>query len=244
MTVSIGPGWSIGNGWTIGTITAPTLMLSLDAATYSGSGDWIDSVSSKHFVLNNSPTWSNSIGGGSFLFDPASGQWANSSTSLSNMSTWTVEAWHYYTGNNAGVDSGAIGACIITETYTGTPNAINYTLGNANSVATTDLQAGFWTGPPWHTTGTGITLTTNTWNQIVGTYDGSTIKLYINNSMVSSTSYSGTPTSSGLGIRLMRRWDNADYWGGRLAIVKIWNGDIGSGGVTSSWNANKARFGL
>ena len=62
--------------------------------------------------------------------------------------------------------------------------------------------------------------------------------------MVSSTSYSGTPTSSGLGIRLMRRWDNADYWGGRLAIVKIWNGDIGSGGVTSSWNANKARFGL
>ena len=243
MTVSIGQGWSIGSGWNIGG-SEPTLMLNLDAATYSGSGDWIDSVGGLHFTLNGSPTYSAVTGGGSFLFVPSSGQWANSSTSLSNMSTWTVEAWHYYTGNNAGVDPGAIAACIVTETYTGTPNAINYSLGNDFSAGgTTDLQAGFWNGT-WRTTGTGITLTTNTWNQIVGTYDGATIKLYINNSMVSSTSYSGTPTSSGLGIRLMRRWDNADYWGGRLAIVKIYNGDIGASGVSSSWSTNKARFGL
>ena len=40
------------------------------------------------------------------------------------------------------------------------------------------------------------------------------------------------------------RWDNADYWGGRLSIVKIYEGDIGASGVTTSWNTNKARFGL
>jgi hypothetical protein len=42
----------------------------------------------------------------------------------------------------------------------------------------------------------------------------------------------------------MRRWDNADYWDGRLAIVKIYDGDIRASGVAGNWNANKARFGL
>ena len=62
--------------------------------------------------------------------------------------------------------------------------------------------------------------------------------------MVQSTSYSGTPTSSGHGIRLMRRWDNADYWGGKLGIVRIYNADIGASGITQNWTANKVRFGL
>jgi hypothetical protein len=54
----------------------------------------------------------------------------------------------------------------------------------------------------------------------------------------------GSAYSSGAGIRLMERWDSADYWGGKLAIVKIYDGDIGASGVANSWNANKNRFGL
>ena len=95
-----------------------------------------------------------------------------------------------------------------------------------------------------HTTDPTYTLTAGNWYQLVGTYDGSAIKLYVNNTLVSSVNYASTPDSSQGGIRLMRRWDNADYWGGRLAIVKIWNGDIGASGVSSSWSTNKARFGL
>ena len=88
--------------------------------------------------------------------------------------------------------------------------------------------------------------TTNNWYQIVGTYDGATIKLYVNNTLAQSTSYTpGTPlSSSGHGIRLMRRWDNADYWGGRLAIVRIYSGDIGLSGVTQNFDAQRGRFGI
>jgi hypothetical protein len=42
----------------------------------------------------------------------------------------------------------------------------------------------------------------------------------------------------------MRRWDAADYWGGRLASVKIWDGDINFEGVRGSWLKNKSRYGL
>jgi hypothetical protein len=42
----------------------------------------------------------------------------------------------------------------------------------------------------------------------------------------------------------MRRWDNAEYWGGNLGIVNIYQGAFKAGDVTTSWNTNKTRFGL
>ena len=45
----------------------------------------------------------------------------------------------------------------------------------------------------------------------------------------------------------MRRWDrNApeDYWGGGLAILRIYSGAIGASDVSTNYAASKARFGL
>jgi hypothetical protein len=42
----------------------------------------------------------------------------------------------------------------------------------------------------------------------------------------------------------MRRWDLADYWGGRLATVDIYSEAIGSDQISSIFNATKSRFGL
>jgi hypothetical protein len=236
--INFGQGINIEQGIKAGNFAAvPTLELSLDAATYSGSGDWVDSVGSKSFVLYNSPTWSNSVGGGSFLFDPASSQYAACTSSLSNLYNWSVEVWHYYTGNN----SGGYSPCIITEVYPGSTSNINYALG---SVTDNDpaLSAAFFDGG-WETTGA-ITLTANNWYQIVGTYDGATVKLYLNGTMVQQSPATGSAISSQGGINLMKRWDNPEYWGGRLASVKIWNGDINFEGVRGSWLQNKARYGL
>jgi hypothetical protein len=239
MTVSVGPGWDIGPGWTLGGVIQPgDPLISLDAANYSGSGPWIDTASNIPFTLFNSPTYSSVIGGGSFNFSPASQQYARSQTTTASLPTWTVLVWHYYDGTNSGGNP-----CILTESYPINANTINYFIGNQGT-SNADLQTGFY-NPPWYNTPAGYQLTPGNWYQIVGTYDGATIKLYVNNTVVTSYAVVGNPTAGFEGIRLMQCWDDPNgLWGGKLAIVKIYNGDMGAGWIANNWNTTKARFDL
>jgi len=238
--INIGSGIQIGNGINIGPgATLPTAVLSLDAgnpASYPGSGTtWTDTIGGVPFTLYSGVTY-NSANGGYLNFDPASNQYAQSA-SIAGLNTWTVETWHYYPGTNTGGSP-----CILTEVFTG--GGINYTLGAINNDGT-GLCAGWFNGGQWIYTGASYTLTPGAWYQIVGTYDGTVPKLYVNNTLVATgTTSGGSAFSSGQGIRLMSRWDNPDYWGGRLGIVKIWDGALGDAGVSAEWNAHRARFGL
>ena len=207
-------------------------ILSLDAANYSGTGNWIDSVGGKQFTLYNTPTWSSS-NGGYFNFDASSSQYASSTTSLSDLNNWTIGVWHYYTGDNVGS-----APCILTELYPGITSKINYSLGNNNG----GFSSGFFNGG-WRITTT-YTLTPESWYNIVGTYDGNMLKMYVNNALVATSSYTGAPISSQGGIRLMTRWDLPDYWDGKLAKVDIYNVALSSTQITSIWNSTKSRFGL
>jgi Concanavalin A-like lectin/glucanases superfamily len=231
--IAIGGGITIGGGIDIGAKPVPSLVMNLDASTLSANPtSWTDSVNGLTFTLFGSPTYSAS-NGGVLQFATASSQYAQSpNPSFGTLTKFTVETWHYYTGTNTGSSP-----CIITEVFTG--GSINYFLGSGTA---SGVQAGFFNGQ-FHAT-SGYTPTAGNWYQFVGTYDGSTVKLYVNNSLTYSTSYVGTPSSSGNGVRLMRRWDTADYWGGSLGIVNIYNYDIGASGVTASWNTNRSRFGL
>jgi hypothetical protein len=223
------------------TFVTTNLVLNLDAgnaASYPGSGTtWTDTVGSKTFTLYNGVTYSTN-NGGYLSFTPASSQYAESTTSLSAMSNWTVEAWHYYTETNTGGSP-----CIVTEKWPNTTANLNYNLGNGSDTSP-NLQAGFFNGG-WRNTPTGYTLTANNWYQVIGTYDGSTIKLYVNSSLVQSASYSGTSTTGTQGIRLMTRWDIlGQYWGGRLGIVRIYNTALNTTQISQNWTANRSRFGL
>ena len=42
----------------------------------------------------------------------------------------------------------------------------------------------------------------------------------------------------------MHRWDAADFWGGRLGIVRVYDTDIGLAGIEQNWAADQSRFGL
>lgn len=234
-TVKFGAGITLGGGIKVGTPgPAPTLMLNLDAATYT-SGPWVDTVSSREFILNNGVTYSTN-GGGSLVFNAASAQYAECTSSLSSLSTWSVEAWHYYTGTNTGGSPQ-----IVSESFAG--GKINYLIGSWG-VDNPLVSTGFFDGAFNHTD-PGYSLTAGNWYQIVGTYDGTTLKLYVNNVLVETGTISGISESGNSGIRLMIRWDGfSECWGGSLGIVKIYNGDIGASGVAASWNSNKARFGF
>ena len=244
MSITIGPGITLGAGVGISSSSAPPLtnqVLSLDAgnpASYPGAGGystWTDTVGSMTFTLVNGPTY-NSANGGYIQFDPGSGQYAASPTNLGTLAAWSIEAWHYYDGTNTG-----IGPNLFTE-YPYAGGTINLGLGNANS-GNTNLQA-WWYGAGFHATAA-YTLTPGNWYQIVGTFDGTTLNLYVNNTLVqTATDPPGGAVNPAIGYGLMTRWDAGGLWGGKLAIVNIYNSDIGAGGVTTSWNTNKARFGL
>ena len=239
---SIQPGWTVVGepSWVVTAVNpgAQTVtitggvFLSGQSYGFTSANTWIDSVGNLPFVLYDGVTY-NSGNGGYLSFDPTSGQYAECSTSLSSLNTWSVEAWHYYTGTNTGTSP-----CIVTETFVG--GTINYALGSLNDNSP-GLMAG-WYGGSWNMSP--YTLTAGNWYQIVGTCDGTTTKLYVNNTLVEQVASTGTPTSSGAGIRLMDRWDAAEFWGGRLGIVKIWDGALDQTGVTTEWNANRTRFGL
>ena len=220
------------------TYVTANLVMNLDAgltSSFSGNTSWIDTVNGLTFTLSGSPTFS-SNNGGYLNFVPASAQWASSpNQSFGSLQKYTVEVWHYFTNTN----SGGL-PCILTELYTG-GGVINFSLG---SDTTTGLQNGFYNGS-WRNT-SAYTLTPNTWNHIVGTANGVTgnINLYVNNVQVAGTNSVGTLTSSGNGIRLMRRWDGAEYWGGRLGVVRIYNTEFGNTQIAQNYNAVRSRFGL
>lgn len=245
MSLILNSGFTIGPGVVLKMATTPPpaivqsgLVLHLDAgnpASYPGSGTtWTDLVAAKAFTLYNGVTYS-SGNGGYLEFDPNSSQFAQATSLPSTISNWSIEVWYY---NNNTYNNGS--PCIVTEIYAGNP--INFTLGNTFDGAPV-LQAGFFDGA-WRNTGNSYTLPSIGWYHVVGTWDGTDMKLYVNGSVVSTNTPGGTATSGGQGIRLMNRWDVGQYQGGRLGVVRIYDNAIGDSGVTNNFDIGRARFGI
>lgn len=156
-----------------------------------------------------------------------------------DLSNWTCEVWFYLTTSlSAKVTS------IICGVYNG--SNLNFSIGTNNAPTTTNLCVGFFNGA-WRNT-TGINASINTWYQVVGTYDGTTLRQYVNGVANGGTlSYTGTSQSGGE-IRLMRRWDSPVTSGnladGQLAIARVYNRALSSTEVLTNFDAQKNRFGL
>jgi hypothetical protein len=246
MGLEIGGGITIGAGISIEpftTITTAGLVLHLDAgntASYPGTGTvWTDLVASRIFNLNNGPTY-NSGNGGHINFVAASSHYAECTSSLPSLTTWTCEAWVSYTAVNG------VNPAIVTDIQGG--NKVNYVLGVPDGVTAPRISVGTF-ATNWRSLTPGFLPTVSNWYQAVGTFDGNnhTFNLYINgalNSTQTLTAPSGAYGSGNGGIRLMRRWDAANYWGGGLGIVRIYNTVLTSTNISDNFQSQRARFGL
>jgi Concanavalin A-like lectin/glucanases superfamily len=224
-------------------IVTTNLLLHLDAGnatSYPGSGStWTDLISSRAFTLYNSPTY-NSANGGYISFSSASSQYAQCPSSLPTMANFTVEVWCYLIDTPSSTYP-----AIICETVEDTPSECNYSIecangGNNISAVTRDAtQALVYTDLTY-------TVARNAWCQLVATCDGSTLKLYFNGALAKSVADTQTLVSKNQGIYLMRRRDATyfDTFGGRLAVARIYNADIGASGILNNYNIQKSRFGL
>jgi hypothetical protein len=219
------------------------LVLSLDAgfitSYYTSGSTWTDiSLSASTGTLTNSPSWFETSGG-YLRFNKNNTQYATV-PNIGSKSNWTVEGWVRFNSSLNGQV-----AMIVGNQYNGT-NAINFTIGTNGAPGSYNIQAGFFNGA-WRNT-TGFAPTLNTWYQIVGTYDGSTIRQYVNGSASGGTlNYAATPVSGGE-IRLMRRWDDVasstNLFDGDLAIARIYDRALSATEVATNFNVQKSRFGL
>jgi hypothetical protein len=214
-----------------------TRILALDAgnsASYPGTGTvWTDTIGGKTFDLINGPGYDPANGGKINFFAPGI-QYAQCTTSLQSLPEFSTVVWHYWDGINIGALP-----CILSEVYVG--GGINFLLGAPQG---TVAQGGYFNGG--FQLSPQFTLAPNTWYQIVTTCDSNqVVKIYINNTLISSTSTSGPqPYSGGAGINLMKRWDGLECWGGSLSMVDIYSGAMSTTQISANWNANKGRFGL
>jgi hypothetical protein len=243
-------------------IVASGLALSLDAGnvrSYPGSGTvWTDTTSGKVFGLFNGgrvsavqtdpPTY-NSANGGYIQFDNSKRQWANCTSALSDLNSYTVEGWWNPDGGN---NSSSV-FNLIGDKFN---SRYNYALGmgylTSNKFQLFHLKAGQL--PKVDSTNDASTYLNTGWWHICGTYNNTTLKmnLYINGALAATevTISGGTTPFSGLaGISMATRNDTSsdtqyNFLNGGIAVARIYNVALTGAQVAQNYNAQRARFGL
>jgi hypothetical protein len=229
--------------WTSFTQYPTSLLVYLDTgnpSSYPGTGsNWNDlTTNSNNSTLINSPTYSLS-NGGILQFDDVSLEYGTI-PNLGNLPQWTVECWFRLTSPLTGKVT-----AIVTNEFD-LVDKLNFSIGTNNAPTNRNISVGFFDGSFRRTTG--VVPQVGVWYQVVGTYDGSVVRQYVNGVASGGTvNYVGTPESGGE-VRLMRRWDfpeiASNFVDGDLAIVKIYNLALNSGEISTNFDENKNRFGL
>ena len=190
-----------------------------DVSSYSAGSTLTDIKGGFNATLYNSPSYTST--GGKYLTFNGSNTYAitgNLSSGMGNTNHITLFAWVYPTGNGV----------IASELGTGSPSSgwhesvMEITGGNT-------LRVGFWNGAGITQLSTSITL--NTWCLIAVTYDGTTMKGYLNNVNFGSVNftrdaahlYSGNGEFFAFGLSDATNMGHGGYGAFRLGDFQVFN---------------------
>ncbi len=222
---------------------AAGLLVNLDSGnitSYPGTGStWYDLAgTANNATLFNSPTYSSSYNG-ILQFDDVSLEYGTI-PDIGSLSNWTVEVWFRLTTSLTGKVTS-----LVSNQFNN--SVLNFSIGTNNMPTNSNLAVGFYNlgSGGWKTT-TGVVPVVGNWYQVVGTYDGTTVRQYVNGVASGGTVTTSTASQSGGEIRLMRRWDETLSLGnlvdGDLSIVKIYNTVLSPSDILQSYNNTYTRF--
>jgi hypothetical protein len=214
------------------------LVLALDAGSkksYPGSGTtWTDlSGNGNTGTLINGPTF-NSANGGSIVFDGVNDYVLVTGNSTLQPTSITLEAFFQRDG----------GRTIIS--YSPDSNGATKTYSFEQVSNSSQFLSRVVTSNNASVTLNGPILATSTWYQVVMTYNGSTVTLYINGSSYTSTSATGNisyVSNSNLNIGRKNNGDG-EYISGKFSIVRVYSRALSPIEILQNYNATKTRFGV
>jgi hypothetical protein len=86
------------------------------------------------------------------------------------------------------------------------------------------------------------------WYHVVGTYDGTTIKQWVDGTLLGTTrTITATTTANGGPVRIARRWDGlptdaAQFFTGDIAVAKIYDGVLTDEEIVAAYEATSATY--
>lgn len=163
-------------------------------------------------------------------------------SNIGNPDTFSAGAWVYPTA----------GGVVLSVTNSATPEvAYHYSaLEFVESAGNPVPHFGIWNGTVI-TSDTGTALSYDTWYHMVITYNGTTLKGYINGAEVASANVAyDSPHDDGFTVHHLL-WGAADatnmgdgtYFNGRMGEIRTYNDAITEAQVLANYNATKSRYG-
>ena len=233
-----------------GNIITDGLIFCVDGANtksfVSGSTSWNDISKTATFVdLRNGPVY-NGTNRGNVLFDGANDYGETPRLTVLRPDYVTISVWVKYTGSQAVSFIGGYGNTGNNGYFlsvSATLNQFRCLAGNGNNIAGGAPILNF------------ATLNSNI-NYVCMTFDGTTIKGYINGVLGASLNQdvvgpltyptSGSqPINGGLYIgSLENNLGLSRYWTGNIFQVKIYNRALSASEIQQNFNATRARFGV
>jgi hypothetical protein len=219
-------------------IVLSNLVFCVDSAnvkSYPGTGaTWTDiSTSGNNVTLVNTPTFLSTNSG--VLDFNGSTQYGSFAGAANNFGVGSIECWCQ---SDAPTDSLNQQIVARTNTTSGTLNILK------NSTNQFQFNIRLSTGTQY-TIPSDSSATTD-WTHIIGTYDGTTQKIYVNGvHQTTTTSISGTIDTAGtLDINIGRNTTAAAYFNGRIPVVRLYNRALTTSEVQQNFNALRGRFGI
>jgi hypothetical protein len=211
------------------------LVLALDAGSkksYPGSGTtWKDlSGNGNTGTLTNGPTF-NSVNGGSIVFDGVNDyiNFGNVPSVTLTGSSVSLESWVNY--NLSQQDWKGI-------IYKANGNSTGYQLfiDSGERVA-----FGIITTTGFLRPNAGFTLPANAWHHVVGSYDGSNMRIYVNGILYNTTAKSGNILASTTNLFVGMSFTSEEF-PGYISVARIYNKGLTATEVLQNYNATKSRF--
>lgn len=208
------------------------------SAADSGSGTAANGTYNGSYTLAEPGIDGADAGGGtSVLFADGSGDYVDvgampAKLQLAVGAAFSLEAWVAM-----GSDLSSNGPAIITEAFAG-DGTVRWMLGTFNGSSPTATPSFGWYNGAWRLVQASSAINDDLWHHLVGTFDGTQQRLYVDGSLVAGpTTPGGTQPGGNENLYIGRRWDSAASWLGFIDEVAIYSSALSSTQVSNHYAA-------